>query len=631
MVRVLPVRSCLSFLLACCVSFQIGVATAQQITVSWTDNSPNEDGFTIERKTGLLGTYAPLTTTDANVTAVLDTSVNTGLTYCYRVYAFNAVGNSAYSNEACGLPDILAPTVSIIVPTDGATVAGTVTVTASVSDALGVAEVQFALDGVDLGSEVTTAPYSISWDTTATSEGVHTLTALARNTVGKQTLSAGVTVTVSNRPPPIFGLALTYSFSEGQGMTTADLSGNNHTGTVQGATWTTAGKFTNALSFDGGAAKVVSGLTTQATVESYLMWTKRIGPGGGRRGRIFDKRTSNSEVELLYNDDAVGVYCYLRVWSGGIGRWTIPQPSLNEWHHLAVVYDASSAANQPQIYVDGVAQKVTQVSAPKGTPLTNTDPYVIGNRGSGDRGWSGVLDEVWIYHMALTVAQIQTAMATPVAATNLPIVAYGFNEGAGTRVANAASDNWNGTVADAIWTAVGKYGNALAFDGGAAQVRSELNIQGTMRSYLLWTNRTGPGGNNLGRIFDKRTDGREVEVFFNDETAGVYRYLRVWSGGIGRWTIPQPSLNEWHHLAVVYDASSAANKPQIYVDGVAQKVTQECAPMGTLLTNTDPYVIGNRGSGDRGWSGVLDEVQIYDVVLTPAQIQAAMTTAIAGP
>src|SRR5262249_1649288 len=101
--------------------------------------------------------------------------------------------------------------------------------------------------------------------------------------------------------------------------------------------------------------------------------------------------------------------------------------------------------------------------------------------------------------------------------------------------------------------------------------------------------------------------------------------------GVGRWTIPQPSANVWHHIAVVYDASSEANTPQIYVDGVSQIVTQETAPLGTPLANTDPYVFGNRGTGDQGWSGRLDEVQIYDAALTAAQIQEAMPGASAVP
>ena len=78
------------------------------------------------------------------------------------------------------------------------------TVSATASDAVGVAGVQFALDGVNLGAEDTTAPYTIAWNTTAAANGAHTLTAVARDAAGNITTSAAVTVTVSNggAPPP---------------------------------------------------------------------------------------------------------------------------------------------------------------------------------------------------------------------------------------------------------------------------------------------------------------------------------------------------------------------------------------------------------------------------------------------
>ena len=56
-------------------------------------------------------------------------------------------------------------------PAAGATVSGTVTVSASASDNVGVAGVQFLLDGASLGAEDTTAPYAISWNTTARRTG----------------------------------------------------------------------------------------------------------------------------------------------------------------------------------------------------------------------------------------------------------------------------------------------------------------------------------------------------------------------------------------------------------------------------------------------------------------------------
>ena len=79
-----------------------------------------------------------------------------------------------------------------------ATVSGTVTLTATATDNVGVAGVQFKLDGANLGAEDTTSPYSVSWNTTTVANGTHTLTAVARDAAGNTTTSPTVTVTVAN-------------------------------------------------------------------------------------------------------------------------------------------------------------------------------------------------------------------------------------------------------------------------------------------------------------------------------------------------------------------------------------------------------------------------------------------------
>src|SRR5438552_2108896 len=91
--------------------------------------------------------------------------------------------------------------VTVTSPASGSTVSGTVPVTASVTSvgALTVAGVQFKLDGNNLGAEDTSAPYSVSWNTTTAGNGSHTLTAVARDgLLGTLWTSNPVTVTVSN-------------------------------------------------------------------------------------------------------------------------------------------------------------------------------------------------------------------------------------------------------------------------------------------------------------------------------------------------------------------------------------------------------------------------------------------------
>jgi hypothetical protein len=99
-------------------------------------------------------------------------------------------------------PDTAPPAVAVTAPIPGSTVSGTVPVTATASDDVGVAGVQFKLDGGNLGAEVTAQPYSINWDTRAVADGSHSLTAAARDAAGNSTTSTPVAVTVTNGAPP---------------------------------------------------------------------------------------------------------------------------------------------------------------------------------------------------------------------------------------------------------------------------------------------------------------------------------------------------------------------------------------------------------------------------------------------
>ncbi len=70
-----------------------------QINIIWTDNSTNEDGFKIERKTGSAGTWSPIATVGIGTTSFMDTGLTTNTVYYYRVKAFNGAGDSGYTNE----------------------------------------------------------------------------------------------------------------------------------------------------------------------------------------------------------------------------------------------------------------------------------------------------------------------------------------------------------------------------------------------------------------------------------------------------------------------------------------------------------------------------------------------------
>ncbi|OGR83159.1 MAG: hypothetical protein A3J74_05090 [Elusimicrobia bacterium RIFCSPHIGHO2_02_FULL_57_9] len=108
------------------------------------------------------------------------------------------VSSKYVRRQAPGSSDTSPPTVSLTAPSNGATVSGTVAVTATATDNIGVAGVQFKLDGTNLGAELTSPPYSAPFNSTLSSNGSHALTAVARDAAGNTTTSAAVTITVNN-------------------------------------------------------------------------------------------------------------------------------------------------------------------------------------------------------------------------------------------------------------------------------------------------------------------------------------------------------------------------------------------------------------------------------------------------
>ena len=72
----------------------------RQVNLAWEDTS-NELGFEIERKEGSGGTYREIAKVGENVTTYTDPALKTGVTYYYRIRAYNSAGHSSYSDEIC--------------------------------------------------------------------------------------------------------------------------------------------------------------------------------------------------------------------------------------------------------------------------------------------------------------------------------------------------------------------------------------------------------------------------------------------------------------------------------------------------------------------------------------------------
>ncbi|HKT31097.1 MAG TPA: LamG-like jellyroll fold domain-containing protein, partial [Gammaproteobacteria bacterium] len=179
------------------------------------------------------------------------------------------------------------PTVAITNPTPGATLSGTVSVTADASDPAGIANVQFLLDGTNLGSAVTQAPYTVSWNTTTVTAGTHTLTAMATDTSGLSTTSGPITVTTQgNTTPPVISAVAAGSVSS-SGAT---------------VTWTTD---------QPGTSQVVYGTTaaygSSSAVNTNLVTAHTVVLTGLTAGTTYhyEVKSANSSGTLATSPDAV--------------------------------------------------------------------------------------------------------------------------------------------------------------------------------------------------------------------------------------------------------------------------------------------------------------------------------------
>lgn len=94
------------------------------------------------------------------------------------------------------------PTVAVTSPANGTVVSGVINITANATDDNGVAQVDFYVDGVLIGSDATN-PYEASWDTTTATEGRHIISVTAVDTAS-QSVTASVSVAVDNvNDPPV--------------------------------------------------------------------------------------------------------------------------------------------------------------------------------------------------------------------------------------------------------------------------------------------------------------------------------------------------------------------------------------------------------------------------------------------
>jgi uncharacterized repeat protein (TIGR02543 family) len=272
-----------------------GVAHAAQLSLTWTDTSTNEDGFTLERKTGSAGAYGQLASLPAGTTGYVDTTVTAGTTYCYRVRAYNSAGDSAYSNEACATP--ASATLYTVTVTKSGAGSGTVTSspTPPAIDCGGTCSATIA-GGTSLALSATPATGSTftGWSGACTGTGVCTLVVDTNKTLtatfGLSTYALSLTKTgtgtgtVTSTPTGIncgATCSATYNYNTSVTLTAAPATGSSFTGWSGACTGTTSTCQVTMTAAQSVTATFTATTATGGTSTGYLLTAATTGSGSG--------------------------------------------------------------------------------------------------------------------------------------------------------------------------------------------------------------------------------------------------------------------------------------------------------------------------------------------------------------
>ena len=397
--------------------------STSQINLAWNPSSDNAAvaGYKVFRNGTQVGT--------PGTTLYQDTGLTGATTYNYTVSVYDSAGNNSGQSVGASAttmtppPDNTPPSVTLTAPSAGATVQGQVAVSANASDDVGVVGVQFLMDGVNLSSEDTTAPYDITWDTTSAVNGSHTLAARARDAAGNLTTTPPISVTVNNPAVPS-GLAAGYALDEVSGTSAADASGHGLNGTLtNGPTWA-VGRYGNAVNVDGVNDYVDLGnpagmqFTGSMTISAWVFSSAFPGDDAP----IVSKRGAG---ELGYQLDTTidmgprTIGFKLTNASGGtMFRYGATTLQLNTWYHITGIYNA--AAGTLNVYLNGQLDNGALLGTVTSTQQNSSANVNIGRRPSGGFYFNGRIDNVRLYNRALTASENQTDMNTALGSGGSP-------------------------------------------------------------------------------------------------------------------------------------------------------------------------------------------------------------------
>jgi hypothetical protein len=226
------------------------------------------------------------------------------------------------------------------------------------------------------------------------------------------------------------------------------------------------------------------------------------------------------------------------------------------------------------------------------------------------------------------------ASATTTAATSGLVAAYNFDEGSGTTLTDLSGKGNNGTITDATWAA-GKFGTALAFTGAldsfvtvADSATLHLASGMTLEAWVNPGSLDSPAAGWAAAISKENRVNMSTDIdyaLYAANGTGTPPAVHILQNGSdqgvqGTDVLP---LNTWTFLAATYDGTNL----NLYVNG---NLAGSTSLPGAIDLTTDPLRIGGDWSGEM-FTGLIDNVRIYNTALTSTAIQADMITPVTAP
>ena len=209
------------------------------------------------------------------------------------------------------------------------------------------------------------------------------------------------------------------------------------------------------------------------------------------------------------------------------------------------------------------------------------------------------------------------------AADSSLVAAYDFNQGTGTVVPDDSGNGHAGTVSGAAWSASGKFGGALAFNGTSSLVTvpssAALSLTTGMTLEAWVKPATSTGWQTL--LMRERPGGMSYGLYGFDNTGkppAIYGHVSSDVEAKGKAAL---ALNVWTHVAGSYDGATL----RIYVNGSQVGTT---ALTGSLTSSSSPLRIGGNSVWGEYFNGLIDEVRVYNRALSAGEIATDLATAI---